>query len=144
MWAPLIIHSEKFAEGEHRMFFSVMAMIWWGRIHVYVVFFPSSCLQQDFARHGVQNAEERQKLLKLIKSISGGTDQSYGGIDPLMPPSYGSGRSNSVGGGRGGGGGGGLTSPELRGEISGGILDLHSIDDVELLSEVSHLCVKKP
>ena len=71
--------------------------------------------------------------MKLIKSISGGAEPSSGGgsIDPLMPPSYGSGRYNNVGGG--------LSSPELRGEIAGGILDLHSIDDVELLSEVSFL-----
>ena len=30
-----------------------------------------------------------------------------------------------------------LSSPELRGEIEGGILDLHLIDDSELLLEVS-------
>jgi kinesin family protein 2/24 len=74
---------------------------------------------QDFARHGVQNAEERQKFTRLIKSISNGVDD---------PPFFGSGRHN---------GNGGLSSPELRGEIGGGILDLHSIDDSELLSEVN-------
>ena len=76
-------------------------------------------LFQDFARHGVQSAEERQKFARLMKSIGSGVDD---------PPFFGSGRHNGIGG---------FSSPELRGEIGGGILDLHSIDDIELLSEVS-------
>nr|AMS24242.1 kinesin 13b protein [Marsilea vestita] len=80
-------------------------------------------LIQDFARHGVQSAEDRQKLFRLIKSINGGLEH---GSDPFTPPAYGSARQN---------GAGGMASPEFRGDIGGGILDLHSIDDIELLSE---------
>ncbi|MCO5580270.1 hypothetical protein L7F22_034136 [Adiantum nelumboides] len=80
-------------------------------------------LMQDYARHGVQSLEDRQKLFRLIKSMSGGMES---GGEPFTPPNYGSGRRN---------GADGLSSPELRGDITGGILDLHSIDDIELLSE---------
>eukprot|EP00250_Pteridium_aquilinum_P011333 c19995_g4_i1 orf=366-2852(-) len=80
-------------------------------------------LMQDYARHGVQSLEDRQKLFRLIKSMSGGMES---GGEPFTPPNYGSGRRNGVDG---------LSSPELRGEIGAGILDLHSIDDIELLSE---------
>ncbi|KAH7433838.1 hypothetical protein KP509_07G088400 [Ceratopteris richardii] len=66
-------------------------------------------------------------MFRMVKSMSGGMEPP---TDPFTPPNYGSGRRNGVDG---------LSSPELRGDIAGGILDLHSIDDVELLSEdVTH------
>jgi len=42
------------------------------------------------------------------------TSQSFGGVNPVE----------------------GLYSPELRGDLGAGLLDLHAMDDTELLSEV--------
>ncbi|KAH7288801.1 hypothetical protein KP509_31G043800 [Ceratopteris richardii] len=84
--------------------------------------FPT-LLMQDYARHGLQNFEDRQKLFRLMKSMGGGMEP---GVETFSPLNYGSGRRNGVDG---------LLSSELHGDIAGGILDLHSIDDVELLSE---------
>nr|AMS24241.1 kinesin 13a protein [Marsilea vestita] len=80
-------------------------------------------LMQDYSRHAGQSLDDRQKLFRLIRSISGGVEPSS---EPFTPPVYGSSRRN---------GADGLPSPELRGDLGGGILDLHSIDDTELLSE---------
>ncbi|KAH7431815.1 hypothetical protein KP509_08G068000 [Ceratopteris richardii] len=86
-----------------------------------------SLLMQDYARHGLQNLEDRQKMFRIVKSMSGGMEPP---TDPFTPPNYGSWRRNGVDG---------LSSLELHGDIAGGILDLHSLDDVELLSEdVTH------
>ncbi|KAH7288800.1 hypothetical protein KP509_31G043800 [Ceratopteris richardii] len=84
---------------------------------------PFSDSSHDYARHGLQNFEDRQKLFRLMKSMGGGMEP---GVETFSPLNYGSGRRNGVDG---------LLSSELHGDIAGGILDLHSIDDVELLSE---------
>lgn len=80
-------------------------------------------LMQDFARHGAQTTEGKKKLFRHNKSIGNGSEP---GSEPLTPPAYRSGRQNGMSG---------FSSPELRGEFGAGILDLHSIDDIELLSE---------
>eukprot|EP00250_Pteridium_aquilinum_P009809 c18950_g1_i1 orf=1-1569(-) len=80
-------------------------------------------LMQDYARHSTQTVEDKTKLLRLIKSMGNGSEL---GSEPLTPPAHRSGRQNGVSG---------FSSPELRGEFGAGILDLHSIDDIELISE---------
>ena len=73
--------------------------------------------------------DERKKLFRLIRSISGGLEPSS---ELLTPARYSSGRRNAVDW---------LPSSELHGEIGGGILDLHLIDDIELLTEVTYVPV---
>lgn len=81
-------------------------------------------LMQDYARQGgAQTVEDKKKLLRFINSVGNGSDP---GSEPLTPPADRYGRQN---------GASGFLSPELRGEFGAGILDLHSIDDIELLSE---------
>jgi kinesin family protein 2/24 len=82
-------------------------------------------LKQDYARYGVQSLEDKQKLFRLIKTISSGVDSVS---EPSTPPAYS--RSASQGGMDG------FLSPELRGDFNSGILDLHSIDDTEFFPEV--------
>ncbi|MCO5550220.1 hypothetical protein L7F22_003702 [Adiantum nelumboides] len=81
-------------------------------------------LSQDYGRQGgAQITEDKKKVLRLIKSAGNGPEP---GSEPLTPPAYRSGSKNGVSG---------FSSPEFRGEFDAGILDLHSIDDIELLSE---------
>ncbi|PSR92584.1 Kinesin-like protein [Actinidia chinensis var. chinensis] len=73
--------------------------------------------------YGAQSAEEKQRLFKLMRNLnfngeSGSepytpTAQSYGGVG--APESF--------------------YSPEFRGDFGAGLLDLHAMDDTELLSE---------
>ncbi|KAI5054994.1 hypothetical protein GOP47_0030139, partial [Adiantum capillus-veneris] len=72
---------------------------------------------------GAQTTEDKKKLLRLIKSAGNGLDPWS---EPLTPPAYRSGKQNGLSG---------FSSPEFRGEFDAGILDLHAIDDIELLSE---------
>eukprot|EP00249_Psilotum_nudum_P022165 c28399_g1_i2 orf=163-2601(+) len=87
--------------------------------------FLPNLLMQDYSRHGVQSMEDKQKLYRLIKSMSSGAEPPS---EQWTPPLHSSSKQNGVDG---------LASPELRGEMGSGILDLHSIDDIELLSEDS-------
>ncbi|BBM99793.1 kinesin family member 2/24 [Marchantia polymorpha subsp. ruderalis] len=84
-----------------------------------------SLLMQDYARYGVQSLEDKQKLFRLIKTISSGAEPSS---EPTTPPPYSRPANRS---------GMDFLSPEFRGDFGAGILDLHSIDDSELFSEVS-------
>eukprot|EP01018_Ginkgo_biloba_P020497 Gb_02027 [translate_table: standard] len=67
--------------------------------------------------YGAQSLEDKQKLFKMIRSMNLGGDS---GSEPLTP----SGTAMD-----------GFMSPEMRGEFGAGLLDLHSMDDTELLSE---------
>jgi len=82
-------------------------------------------LKQDYARYGVQSLEDKQKLFRLIKTISSGVDSVS---EPSTPPAFSRSASQS--------GMDGFLSPELRGDFNSGILDLHSIDDTEFFPEV--------
>ncbi|KAH7282063.1 hypothetical protein KP509_35G010400 [Ceratopteris richardii] len=81
-------------------------------------------LMEDHSRVGIHYAEDKRKIFGSAKSTSTG---SIPGIEPLTPPTYMSGSQDVASG---------LSSPEFRGEFGCGIIDLHSIEDTELLSEV--------
>ncbi|KAK9161563.1 hypothetical protein Syun_007904 [Stephania yunnanensis] len=69
--------------------------------------------------YGVQSVEEKQKLFKLLRNLNLNGDfgsESYPISGMVSPPE-------------------GLYSPELRGELGAGLLDLHAMDDTELLTE---------
>ncbi|CAK9256518.1 unnamed protein product [Sphagnum jensenii] len=85
-----------------------------------------SLLMQDYARYGVQSLEDKQKLFRLIKTISSGVDPAS---EPNTPPAYSRSASQS--------GMDDFLSPELRGDFGQGLLDLHSIDDTEFFPETS-------
>lgn len=82
-------------------------------------------MKQDYARYGVQSLEDKQKLFRLIKTISNGVDSAS---EPSTPPAYSRSASQS--------GMDGFLSPEMRSDFNSGILDLHSIDDTEFFPEV--------
>ncbi|KAG0587846.1 hypothetical protein KC19_2G195600 [Ceratodon purpureus] len=86
-----------------------------------------SLLMQDYARYGVQSLEDKQKLFRLIKTISSSGADSVS--EPSTPPTYSRSASQS--------GMDGFLSPELRGDFNSGILDLHSIDDTEFFPEIA-------
>ncbi|KAL2649441.1 hypothetical protein R1flu_017569 [Riccia fluitans] len=99
------------------------------RFHVskltYCGYRSSPCLEvEEYARYGVQSLEDKQKLFRLIKSISTGAEQSS---QPTTPPILRPGNRSGMD----------FLSPDFRGDFGAGILDLHSIDDSELFSEVS-------
>ncbi|KAG8483256.1 hypothetical protein CXB51_022264 [Gossypium anomalum] len=73
--------------------------------------------------YGAQSAEEKQRLFKLMRNLnfSGET-----GSEPYTPT------AQSLGGP---GTSDGFYSPEFRGDFGAGLLDLHAMDDTELLSE---------
>ncbi|KAK1294056.1 Diatom spindle kinesin 1 [Acorus calamus] len=73
---------------------------------------------------GGQTAEEKQRVFKLLRNLNFNGDP---GSEPYTP----SAQSSS--------GLEGFYSPELRGEFGAGLLDLHSMDDSELLTRVVHL-----
>jgi kinesin family protein 2/24 len=81
--------------------------------------------KQDYARYGVQSLEDKQKLFRLIKTISSGVEPAS---EPTTPPPFSRSASQS--------GMDGFLSPELRGDFDPGLLDLHSIDDTEFFPEV--------
>ncbi|KAG1338683.1 kinesin-like protein KIN-13A [Cocos nucifera] len=73
--------------------------------------------------YGSQSAEEKQKLYKLLRSLNfNGEFRS----EACSPTTQGLGAPGVIDG---------LSSPELRGEIGAGLLDLHAVDDTELLFE---------
>ncbi|XP_068661884.1 kinesin-like protein KIN-13A [Aristolochia californica] len=71
--------------------------------------------------YGVQSAEEKQKIFKLLRNLN-----LNGESEPVTPTAQGSGTAQ---------GSDGFYSPELRGEFGAGLLDLHAMDDTELLSD---------
>ncbi|XP_010259584.1 PREDICTED: kinesin-like protein KIN-13A [Nelumbo nucifera] len=71
--------------------------------------------------YGAQSAEEKQKLFKLLRNLNFNGES---GSEPYTPPAQSSGSATD-----------GFYSPELRGEFGAGLLDLHAMDDTELLSE---------
>ncbi|XP_077226818.1 kinesin-like protein KIN-13A [Tasmannia lanceolata] len=73
--------------------------------------------------YGVQSAEEKQKLFKLLRSLNLNGESSS---EPYTPTAQSLGAAAVVDG---------FYSPELRGEFGAGLLDLHAMDDTELLSE---------
>ncbi|XP_027116011.1 kinesin-like protein KIN-13A [Coffea arabica] len=73
--------------------------------------------------YGAQSAEEKQRLFKLMRNLNFNGEP---GSEPYTPTSQSlSGFAASDG----------FYSPEFRGDFGAGLLDLHSMDDTELLSE---------
>ncbi|KAI7752525.1 hypothetical protein M8C21_015876 [Ambrosia artemisiifolia] len=73
--------------------------------------------------YGAQSAEEKQRLFKLMRNLNFGGES---GSEPFSPTAKGSG---------GIGASDGFYSPEFRGDFGAGLLDLHAMDDTELLTE---------
>jgi kinesin family protein 2/24 len=89
-----------------------------------------SLLMQDYARYGVQSLEDKQKLFRLIKTISSGVEPPPPAEEPTTPPACSHSASQS-----------GMDdvffSPEFKADFGPEILDLHSIDDTEFFPETS-------
>ncbi|KAF9622088.1 hypothetical protein IFM89_029372 [Coptis chinensis] len=68
--------------------------------------------------YGAQSAEEKQKLFKLLRNLNLNGES---GSEPYTPTAQSSGTVD------------GFYSPELRGDFGAGLLDLHAMDDTELL-----------
>ncbi|KAJ1283805.1 hypothetical protein BS78_03G154800 [Paspalum vaginatum] len=77
--------------------------------------------------YGPQSIEEKQKLYTLLRSLNFNGELASTSISEPYTPT-----AQSFGGGAPVDG---LYSPELRGEFGAGLLDLHAMDDSELLSE---------
>lgn len=75
--------------------------------------------------YGAQSTEEKQRLFKLMRNLNFNGES---GSEPYTP----TGQSVSAEG---------FYSPEFRGDFGAGLLDLHAMDDTELLSEVFYLIV---
>ncbi|TKY72599.1 Kinesin-13A protein [Spatholobus suberectus] len=73
--------------------------------------------------YGAQSAEEKQRLLKLMRNLNFNGES---GSEPYTPT------AQSLGGVAASDG---FYSPEFRGDFGAGLLDLHAMDDTELLSE---------
>ncbi|KAL3508105.1 hypothetical protein ACH5RR_033487 [Cinchona calisaya] len=73
--------------------------------------------------YGAQSAEEKQRLFKLMRNLNFNGEP---GSEPYTPT------TQSLGGLTASDG---FFSPEFRGDFGAGLLDLHSMDDTELLSE---------
>ncbi|KAK7292265.1 hypothetical protein RIF29_08043 [Crotalaria pallida] len=73
--------------------------------------------------YGAQSAEEKQRLFKLMRNLNFNGEFSS---EPYTPT------SQTFGGGAVSDG---LYSPDFRGDFGAGLLDLHAMDDTELLSE---------
>ncbi|XP_031497627.2 kinesin-like protein KIN-13A isoform X2 [Nymphaea colorata] len=73
-----------------------------------------------------QSSEDKQRLYKFLRNLNLNGDT---GSEPYTPPPASTGAVYAVDG---------FYSPELRGELGAGLLDLHSVDDTELLSENVH------
>ncbi|KAL8162817.1 hypothetical protein V2J09_014306 [Rumex salicifolius] len=69
--------------------------------------------------YGAQSAEEKQKLFKLMRNLNFNGES---GSEPYTPTA----QSTTMDG---------FYSPEFRGDFGAGLLDLHAMDDTELLSE---------
>ncbi|KAK3164346.1 hypothetical protein QOZ80_1AG0016390 [Eleusine coracana subsp. coracana] len=77
--------------------------------------------------YGPQSIEEKQKLYTLLRSLNFNGELTAAPVsDPYTPTAQSFGSGVPVDG---------FYSPELRGEFGAGLLDLHAMDDSELLSE---------
>lgn len=81
--------------------------------------FPNLLMQG----YGAQSAEEKQRLLKLMRNLNFNAESG----SELYAPN-----TQTLGGGSASDG---FYSPEFRGDFGAGLLDLHAMDDTELLSE---------
>lgn len=77
--------------------------------------------------YGPQSAEEKQRLFKLMRNLNFNGESVS---EPYTPSAQSSGAFAPSEG---------FYSPEFRGDFGAGLLDLHSMDDTELLSDVCHL-----
>ncbi|XP_049364010.1 kinesin-like protein KIN-13A [Solanum verrucosum] len=73
--------------------------------------------------YGAQSMEEKQRLFKLMRNLNLNGESAS---DPYTPTAQSPGGFGSSDG---------LYSPEFRGDFGAGLLDLHSMDDTELLTE---------
>ncbi|KAH0784858.1 hypothetical protein KY290_004456 [Solanum tuberosum] len=73
--------------------------------------------------YGAQSMEEKQRLLKLMRNLNFNGESASKPYTPTTQSPGGIGASE------------GYYSPEFRGDFGAGLLDLHSMDDTELLSE---------
>ncbi|KAK2412061.1 Kinesin-like protein KIN-13A [Trifolium repens] len=73
--------------------------------------------------YGAQSAEEKQRLFKLMRSLNFNGES---GSEPYTPTSQTLGGAAVIDG---------FYSPDFRGDFGAGLLDLHAMDDTELLSE---------
>ncbi|CAL9078958.1 unnamed protein product [Musa textilis] len=73
--------------------------------------------------YGPQSVEEKQKLLRLLRNLNFNGESVS---EPYTPTAQSLGTMTAADG---------FYSPELRGEFGAGLLDLHAMDDTELLSE---------
>ncbi|KAL5852397.1 hypothetical protein ACOSQ3_007515 [Xanthoceras sorbifolium] len=73
--------------------------------------------------YGAQSAEEKQRLFKLMRNL---ILNGESGSEPYTPTAQ---TSGGVAASEG------FYSPEFRGDFGAGLLDLHAMDDTELLSE---------
>ncbi|KAJ4834073.1 Kinesin-like protein KIN-13A [Turnera subulata] len=73
--------------------------------------------------YGAQSAEEKQRLFKLMRNLNFNGESGSEPFTPTAQSSAGVSASD------------GLYSPEFRGDFGAGLLDLHAMDDTELLSE---------
>ncbi|KAJ8560440.1 hypothetical protein K7X08_022300 [Anisodus acutangulus] len=73
--------------------------------------------------YGAQSMEEKQRLFKLMRNLNLNGESAS---DPYTPTAQSPGGFGSSDG---------FYSPEFRGDFGAGLLDLHSMDDTELLTE---------
>ncbi|XP_065863658.1 kinesin-like protein KIN-13A [Euphorbia lathyris] len=73
--------------------------------------------------YGAQSAEEKQRLFKLMRNLNFNGESGSEPYTPTAQTSAGIAASDS------------LYSQEFRGDFGAGLLDLHAMDDTELLSE---------
>ncbi|XP_073009641.1 kinesin-like protein KIN-13A [Typha latifolia] len=73
--------------------------------------------------YGPQTVEEKQKLYTLLRSLNFNGESN---AEPYTPTAQSFGAAGTLDG---------FYSPEMRGEFGAGLLDLHAIDDTELISE---------
>lgn len=76
--------------------------------------------------YGPQSAEEKQRLFKLMRNLNFNGETVSESYTPT-PTAQSSGAFTPTEG---------YYSPEFRGDFGAGLLDLHSMDDTELLSDV--------
>ena len=74
--------------------------------------------------YGAQSAEEKQRLFKLMRNLNFNGESGSEPYTPNAQSSSGVVMSD------------GFYSPDFRGDFGAGLLDLHAMDDTELLSEV--------
>lgn len=74
--------------------------------------------------YGTQSMEEKQRLFKLMRNLNFNGESAS---EPYTPTTQSSAWIGALDG---------FNSPEFKGDFGAGLLDLHSMDDTELLSEV--------